>query len=71
MGHKKKKMVKIGNIILQDLGCLNRDLSKVIFIDWNEKSYALQPRNALKMNRWTGNDDDRSLIDLANFLQRL
>ena len=54
---------------VKDLGCLNRDLSKVIFIDWNEKSFALQPENALKMNRWTGNDDDRSLIDLANFLQ--
>ncbi|XP_071159636.1 mitochondrial import inner membrane translocase subunit TIM50-C-like [Mytilus edulis] len=56
---------------VKDLSCLNRDLSKVIFIDWNEKSFSLQPRNALKVNRWTGDDDDRSLIDLANFLQAI
>lgn len=56
-------------VYLQDLACLNRDLSKVIFIDWNEKSFKLQPKNALKLKKWTGNDDDKTLYDLANLLR--
>uniref|UniRef100_T1JC09 FCP1 homology domain-containing protein n=1 Tax=Strigamia maritima TaxID=126957 RepID=T1JC09_STRMM len=52
-----------------DLSCLNRDLSKVIFIDWNEKSFQMQPENALKLKKWQGNDEDRSLVDLAAFLR--
>lgn len=53
----------------QDLSCLNRDLSKVIMVDWNKKSFKLQPRNGLKFNKWTGNDADKSLADLAHFLR--
>ncbi|KFM66745.1 Mitochondrial import inner membrane translocase subunit TIM50, partial [Stegodyphus mimosarum] len=56
---------------LKDLSCLNRDLSKVIFVDWNEKSFKLQPRNALHLKRWTGNDDDKTLYDLANLLRAI
>ncbi|XP_076357277.1 mitochondrial import inner membrane translocase subunit TIM50-A-like isoform X2 [Tachypleus tridentatus] len=52
-----------------DLSCLNRDLSKVIFIDCNEKSFQLQPQNALKLKKWDGRDDDRVLVDLAAFLR--
>ncbi|XP_064603114.1 mitochondrial import inner membrane translocase subunit TIM50-like [Liolophura sinensis] len=54
---------------VKDLSCLNRDLSKVIIVDWNEESYRLQPRNALGVKRWTGNDEDRTLMDLAQFLR--
>ncbi|XP_042904599.1 mitochondrial import inner membrane translocase subunit TIM50 isoform X2 [Parasteatoda tepidariorum] len=54
---------------VKDLSCLNRELSKVIFIDWNHQSFKLQPRNALKLKRWTGNDDDKTLYDLANLLR--
>jgi import inner membrane translocase subunit TIM50 len=53
----------------QDLACLNRDLSKVIFVDCNPKSYQLQPRNAVGLKKWNGEDDDRTLIDLAQFLR--
>ncbi|XP_055948967.1 mitochondrial import inner membrane translocase subunit TIM50-like [Argiope bruennichi] len=56
---------------VKDLSCLNRDLSKVIFVDWNEKSFKLQPRNALKLKRWSGNDDDKTLYDLANLLRAI
>ncbi|GFQ97696.1 mitochondrial import inner membrane translocase subunit TIM50-C [Trichonephila clavata] len=56
---------------VKDLSCLNRDLSKVIFVDWNDKSFKLQPRNALKLKRWTGNDDDKTLYDLANLLRAI
>ncbi|XP_076357276.1 mitochondrial import inner membrane translocase subunit TIM50-like isoform X1 [Tachypleus tridentatus] len=54
---------------VKDLSCLNRDLSKVIFIDCNEKSFQLQPQNALKLKKWDGRDDDRVLVDLAAFLR--
>ncbi|GAB6026924.1 Mitochondrial import inner membrane translocase subunit TIM50 [Chamberlinius hualienensis] len=56
---------------VKDLSGLNRDLSKVIFVDWNEKSFQFQPENALKLKRWSGNDDDGALFDLAVFLRTL
>lgn len=57
--------------MLQDLACLNRDLSKVIIIDCDSKSFALQPQNAFLLKKWNGEDDDRTLIDLAAFLQSI
>lgn len=56
---------------VKDLSCLNRDLSKVIIIDWNKASTKLQEENRFLLKRWTGADDDRTLIDLANFLRTL
>ncbi|XP_043280851.1 mitochondrial import inner membrane translocase subunit TIM50-C-like [Venturia canescens] len=54
---------------VKDLDALNRDLSKVIVVDWNAESIKLHPENALKIPRWTGNDDDTTLFDLAAFLK--
>ncbi|XP_033730490.1 mitochondrial import inner membrane translocase subunit TIM50-like, partial [Pecten maximus] len=54
---------------VKDLSYLNRDLSKVIMIDCNEKSFQFHARNGLKLKKWTGDNDDKTLIDLANFLQ--
>ncbi|XP_054713297.1 mitochondrial import inner membrane translocase subunit TIM50-like [Uloborus diversus] len=56
---------------VKDLSCLNRDLSRIIYVDWNEKSFQLQPKNALKLKRWKGNDDDKTLYDLANLLRAI
>ncbi|XP_022083036.1 mitochondrial import inner membrane translocase subunit TIM50-like [Acanthaster planci] len=56
---------------VKDLSCLNRDMSKVIFVDWNAKSYLLQPQNAFGLKKWEGNDDDRVLVDLADFLRTI
>ena len=50
---------------------LNRDLSKVIVIDWNSDSVKMHPRNTLLIPRWSGNDNDTTLIDLAAFLKML
>lgn len=50
---------------------LNRDLSKVIVVDWNSSSVKSNSRNALLIPRWNGNDNDRTLIDLAAFLKML
>ncbi|CAH1791266.1 unnamed protein product, partial [Owenia fusiformis] len=56
---------------VKDLSCLNRDLKKVIFVDCNPKSYELQPRNAIGLKKWTGDNEDRTLIDLATMLRMI
>ncbi|CAF0920214.1 unnamed protein product [Rotaria sordida] len=57
---------------VKDLSCLNRDLKKIIFLDWDEKAYQLQPRNALhRLKQWNGEDDDRQLLHLASFLRMI
>ena len=52
----------------KDLSSLNRDLSKVIMVDWNADGIQLQPENAIKVKKWEGDQSDTDLIDLANFL---
>ncbi|KAL5107585.1 Mitochondrial import inner membrane translocase subunit TIM50 [Taenia crassiceps] len=56
---------------IKDLSCLNRDLSRVVLIDWNPDAASMQPRNAFIINRWTGDDSDRELIDLVAFLRMI
>ncbi|XP_065320527.1 mitochondrial import inner membrane translocase subunit TIM50-like isoform X2 [Gordionus sp. m RMFG-2023] len=56
---------------VKDLSCLNRDLSKVIMVDWNSKAVEMQPANAVRIPKWGGNDDDRTLFDLAQMLRSL
>jgi import inner membrane translocase subunit TIM50 len=49
---------------------MNRDLSKIIVIDWDEHAYELQPRNALhRLKKWDGEDTDTDLVYLASFLK--
>ncbi|XP_054159253.1 mitochondrial import inner membrane translocase subunit TIM50-like [Oppia nitens] len=56
---------------LKDLNCLNRDLSKVIHIDWNSKACQLNKPNCLTLKKWDGNSDDRTLYDLSQFLRAI
>lgn len=56
---------------VKSLDKLNRDLSKVIVIDWNPHSTKFHPENAFNISRWTGNDDDTTLFDLTAFLKSL
>ncbi|XP_070182116.1 mitochondrial import inner membrane translocase subunit TIM50-like isoform X2 [Littorina saxatilis] len=56
---------------LKDLACLNRDLSKVIMVDWNPEATKLQPANTLNIRKWNGNEDDRTLVDLGHFLKTI
>lgn len=53
---------------VKNIDRINRDLSKVIMIDWNADSVKLQRENALVIPRWTGEDGDQQLIQLAEFL---
>lgn len=54
---------------VKNLDNLNRDLSKVIVIDWDPNSTKLHPSNTFNVNRWQGNDDDTTLLDLVAFLK--
>lgn len=53
---------------VKNLDRINRDLSRVVMIDWNEDSVKLQRENALVVPRWLGEDEDQQLIQLAEFL---
>lgn len=54
---------------VKNLDNLNRDLKKVIVIDWDANSTKLHPENTFNIERWLGNDDDSGLIDLVAFLK--
>lgn len=54
----------------KDLSYMNRDIKKIIVIDWDENSYSLQPRNALhRLKKWDGDEKDTDLVYLATFLK--
>ncbi|XP_050350280.1 mitochondrial import inner membrane translocase subunit TIM50-C-like isoform X1 [Nymphalis io] len=61
----------IDGVHVKNLEGLNRDLSKVIVVDWNKMATKFQPENALILNKWKGADDDTALLDLANLLQTI
>lgn len=54
---------------VKNLDNLNRDLRRVIVIDWDPNSTKLHPENTFNVDRWLGNDDDLSLLDLVSFLK--
>lgn len=56
---------------VKNLERLNRDLKKVIVIDWNSQSVKFQPDNHFAVERWRGQDDDNTLIELAEFLKAI
>lgn len=58
-----------GGSHVKSLNNLNRDLTKVIVVDWNAEHVKFNPDNLFKIKRWSGNDDDSSLFDLTNFLK--
>ncbi|CAH0562605.1 unnamed protein product [Brassicogethes aeneus] len=56
---------------VKSLNNLNRDLSRVICVDWNSKNVKFNPENLFHIKRWGGNDDDTSLMDLSTFLKTI
>ncbi|KAL7634059.1 UNVERIFIED_CONTAM: hypothetical protein RMT77_015384 [Armadillidium vulgare] len=55
---------------LKDLNCLNRDLNKVIVVDW-DKDAITSRRNQLTLCRWKGNMNDQTLVELAMMLRTI
>ncbi|XP_075159034.1 mitochondrial import inner membrane translocase subunit TIM50-C-like [Haematobia irritans] len=56
---------------VKNLDNLNRDLRKVIVVDWDANSTRMHPDNTFNIARWMGNDDDSQLLDLISFLKTL
>lgn len=54
---------------VKDLSRLNRDLSRVIVIDHDEKHVSMQPDNAIIIPKWDGDASDTSLLDLIPVLE--
>ncbi|XP_030377110.1 mitochondrial import inner membrane translocase subunit TIM50-A [Scaptodrosophila lebanonensis] len=54
---------------IKNLNSLNRNLKRVIVVDWDKNATCLHPDNTFAMARWLGNDDDVELFDLMAFLQ--
>ena len=48
---------------------MNRDLSKVIIIDTNKEHVRKQPENAIVLNAWKGDSNDKDLVGLIPFLE--
>ncbi|PHH82843.1 hypothetical protein CDD82_4576 [Ophiocordyceps australis] len=55
--------------IVKDLSYLNRDLSKVIIIDTNPSHVRKQPENAIILEPWKGDPQDKDLVGLIPFLE--
>jgi len=55
---------------VKDLGKLNRDLKKVIYITANPNSI-MQKENSLLLSKWEGEPSDTALLDLIPFLTML
>ncbi|XP_017143851.1 mitochondrial import inner membrane translocase subunit TIM50-C [Drosophila miranda] len=54
---------------VKNLNNLNRDLRKVIVVDWDHNATKMHPDNTFGIARWNGNDDDTQLLDLVAFLK--
>ena len=65
------EMPKLDPYYQKDLTYLNRDLSKVIMIDCDKRSFERQPENGLTLEKWDGSSSDTTLYDLAGLLRAI
>uniref|UniRef100_D3TQJ3 Mitochondrial import inner membrane translocase subunit TIM50 n=1 Tax=Glossina morsitans morsitans TaxID=37546 RepID=D3TQJ3_GLOMM len=56
---------------VKNLDNLNRDLKRVIVVDWDPNATQMHPDNTFNIPRWSGNDDDTQLMDLISFLKTI
>ncbi|CDK28100.1 unnamed protein product [Kuraishia capsulata CBS 1993] len=56
--------------IIKDLSLMNRDLGKIVIIDVDSDAYSLQPENAIPVEKWDGQPDDK-LVQMIPFLEYL
>ncbi|WFD32984.1 mitochondrial inner membrane protein required for protein import [Malassezia sp. CBS 17886] len=57
--------------LCKDISHLNRDPRKVVVLDINPEHVALQPENAIVLEPWRGDRDDRVLLGLIPFLDAI
>ncbi|CAG9539961.1 unnamed protein product [Cercopithifilaria johnstoni] len=61
----------MNGVYVKDLSKLNRDLSKVIYIDFDPDSFRFNPENVLRLPKWDGALNDTALVDLAELLKTI
>lgn len=59
-----------GNYV-KDLGRLGRELHKIIIVDNSPASYIFHPDNAVPVASWFDDMNDRELLDLIPFFERI
>ncbi|KAL4399752.1 mitochondrial inner membrane protein required for protein import [Malassezia pachydermatis] len=57
--------------LVKDISHLNRDLRKVIVLDINPEHVSMQPENAIVLEPWKGDKNDRDLLGLIPFLDAI
>jgi len=55
----------------KDLGALNRDIRRVLYISAQPGSYSLQPDNAIPVKAYKGDPGDTALLELVPFLDSI
>ncbi|XP_055353471.1 CTD small phosphatase-like protein 2, partial [Paramacrobiotus metropolitanus] len=63
--------IPVGCSFVKDLSIFARDLSKMIIVDNQIASFAFQIENGIPIRSWIGDDDDRELLALADFLEAI
>jgi len=53
----------------KDISYLNRDPERVIMIETDPVACSLQPENAIIVQKWKGDPQDKGLITLIPFLE--
>jgi CTD small phosphatase-like protein 2 len=59
------------SVYVKDLRCLGRDMRHVVIVDNNPASFMFQPYNGIPITSWFGDQDDRELLNLQEFLIQL
>mmetsp|Transcript_3870 Transcript_3870/g.3659 ORF Transcript_3870/g.3659 Transcript_3870/m.3659 type:complete len:250 (+) Transcript_3870:486-1235(+) len=67
----KHHTIEVDGVLVKDLNCLGRDLSKVIIIDNFANSFQRQPENGIEIQSWMGDPNDHALKDLLPFLLKV
>lgn len=64
----RQHTLQIGNVYIKDLSKLGRDLKKTIIVDNMPSNFQLQQENGLFIKSWVGDQNDKTLIDMAELL---
>lgn len=67
----RESCVQQGPYYVKDLSRLGRNMARIVLVDDNPMAYSFQPENAIPINGWFADPDDRELIHLLPLLEQL